>query len=94
VANGVQDRRPPNRPPQPMYDLVLCEYQGDKTRSAAIVILTHFCGIMDRHASFCFDGIPEIQNVLVSDRNKQRLVEIQTTLESYKFVTKITEELV
>ena len=85
--------RTPNSPPQKRYELVLVDYTGNKTRSAAIVILTYFCGISDSHAAFCFDGLPDLKETLVTSKDKSDLIRKKVSLICYALVTEIREEI-
>lgn len=89
---AVMDRRP-NSPPQKQYELVLTGYSGDKTRSAAIVILCHFCSITDSFASRCFDGLPEFKEVLIVSKDKSELLRIAASLGFYRIISEIREEV-
>jgi hypothetical protein len=83
-----------NRPgtPDKYYELVLTDYIGEKTRSTAIETLKYFCGITDRDAVACFDGLPDFKNVLVTSKNVAELKEKAQTLAFYGFST-VTQEV-
>jgi len=78
---------------QKYYELVLLGYGGTKSRSAAIVILSHFCGITDKYAAYCFDGLPEVKEVLMTSKDKNTLTQTGETLKFYGFTTEIREEV-
>lgn len=86
------DRTPNSPPQQKCYELVLMDYTGNKTRSAAIVILTYFCGISDSNAAFCFDDLPDLKEVLVISKDKADLIRKKESLSFYGFVVDIREE--
>ena len=81
------------RPPQKHYDLVLVDYVGDKTRSAAIVMLGYFCGIQDSFAAQCFDSLPDFKMILKTSTKKDELILISESLSSHEFVVEIREEI-
>lgn len=90
---ALMDRTPKSPPPQKHYELVLVDYTGNKTRSAAIVILTYFCRVSDSHASFCFDGLPDLKEILVISKDKSDLIRKKESLGFYGFVVDIREEV-
>jgi hypothetical protein len=89
---AVMDRKTGGAP-QKYFELVLTGYGGVKTRSAAIVILGHFCGIKDAYAATCFDGLPEFKEVLITSKEKASLIQKGETLKFYGFTTEIREEV-